>query len=78
MAANGSSAARVLETIIREIGPDAIVAINAAESAGQFSACEAGLRAAQSQFYRADEAPRLPLRDCAHPDRCICVYSVQV
>lgn len=77
MAGNKRAAAMALEHIINNLGPGTTVAINPAASAGQFSACEASLKIARSQHYRADEAPELPLRDCAHPDRCICVYSVQ-
>jgi hypothetical protein len=77
MAANVGRAKRVLEIIIENVGPDAKVSISPAESAGSFSACEAALKAARSSSYRADRAPMLPLHDCDHPDRCVCVYSVQ-
>lgn len=78
MSENKRASARALELIVKEMGPGTIVAINPAESAGQFTSCEASLTAARARHYRADEAPELPLSDCTHPDRCVCVYSVQL
>lgn len=78
MVANKRMSARTLKNIVMSMGPDVIVAISPAESAGQFSACASSLRLSLSEQFRADEAPELPLRDCSYPDRCMCVYSVQV
>jgi hypothetical protein len=69
--------AKMRELIIAELGPAAKVAISPAETAGAFNSCRAVIEAAQ-QLYRADALPELPLPDCTHPERCICVYSVQI
>ena len=72
-----AQSARTLADIYQHMEKGTRVRINAAEHAGKFNACRAALLAS-TVAYPADAAPPVPLRDCEHPDRCICTYSVDL
>ena len=37
--------------------------------------CDGAKRLTENRIYQPDDAPRLPLPDCAQGDRCGCVYQ---